>query len=49
MITLERAKKWDIPRVWLLYQRAFPAGERKPFSIILSMAKEGRMCLAIHI
>jgi GNAT superfamily N-acetyltransferase len=42
MITLERAKKWDIPRVWLLYQRAFPAGERKPFSIILSMAKEGR-------
>ena len=47
MITLERAKKWDIPRVWLLYQRAFPAGERKPFSIILSMAKEGRTDLWI--
>ena len=47
MIPLERAKKWDIPRVWLLYQRAFPAGERKPFSIILSMAKEGRTDLWI--
>ena len=47
MITLERANKWDIPRVWLLYQRAFPAGERKPFSIILSMAKEGRTDLWI--
>ena len=47
MITLEQAKKWDIPRVWLLYQRAFPAGERKPFSIILSMAKEGRTDLWI--
>lgn len=47
MITLEQAKKWDIPRVWLLYQRAFPAGERKPFSIIRSMAKEGRTDLWI--
>ena len=47
MITLESASKWDIPRVWLLYQRAFPAGERKPFSIILSMAKEGRTDLWI--
>ena len=47
MITLERAKKRDIPRVWLLYQRAFPAGERKPFSRIVSMAREGRTDLWI--
>ena len=47
MITLERAKKLDILRVYLLYQRAFPAGERKPFSIILSMAREGRTDLWI--
>lgn len=47
MITLERAKNLDIPRVYLLYLRAFPSGERKPFSIILSMAKEGRTDLWI--
>lgn len=47
MIMLEQAKKWDIPRVWLLYQRAFPAGERKPFSKIVSMAREGRTDLWI--
>ena len=47
MITLERAKKLDIPRVYLLYLRAFPAYERKPFSKIVSMAKEGRTDLWI--
>ena len=47
MITLERAKNRDIPRVYLLYLRAFPAGERKPFSKIVSMTKEGRTDLWI--
>lgn len=42
MIILRRAEKRDIPRLYWLYLRAFPASERKPFSIILSMAKEGR-------
>lgn len=47
MITLERAKKLDILRVYLLYLRAFPAEERKPFSRIVSMMKEGRTDLWI--
>ena len=47
MITLDRAKNLDIPRVYLLYLRAFPASERKPFSKIVSMAKEGRTDLWI--
>ena len=47
MITLERAKNIDILRVYLLYLRAFPAYERKPFSKIVSMAKEGRTDLWI--
>ena len=47
MITLERAKNLNIPRVYLLYLRAFPAEERKPFSIILSMMKERRTDLWI--
>ena len=42
MITLERAKNMDIPRVYLLYLRAFPASERKPFSKIRSMYRQGR-------
>lgn len=42
MITMERARIIDIPRLYALYLRSFPASERKPFSIILSMAKEGR-------
>ena len=47
MITLERAKKLDILRVYLLYLRAFPASERKPFSKIVSKMKEGRTDLWI--
>ena len=47
MITLERAKNMDIPRVYLLYLRAFPASERKPFGKIVSMMKEGRADLWI--
>ena len=47
MITLEQAKNMDIPRVYLLYLRAFPASERKPFGKIVSMMKEGRTDLWI--
>ena len=47
MITLERANNMDIPRVYLLYLRSFPASERKPFSRIVSMMKEGRTDLWI--
>ena len=47
MINLERAKNMDIPRVYLLYLRAFPESERKPFSKIVSMVKEGRTDLWI--
>ena len=47
MNTLERAKNIDILRVYLLYLQAFPAYERKPFSRIVSMAKEGRTDLWI--
>ena len=47
MITLERAKNIHIPRVYLLYLRAFPASERKPFGRIVSMAREGRTDLWI--
>ena len=47
MITLERANKRDILRVYLLYLLAFPAKERKPFSKIVSMAREGRTDLWI--
>ena len=42
MITLKQAEKLDIPRLYWLYLRAFPPSERKPFSKILAMAKEGR-------
>lgn len=42
MITLQRAKKMDIPSLYLLYLTAFPPSERKPFGKILRMAKEGR-------
>lgn len=42
MIELNRATKWDVPALYLLYLRAFPPSERKPFGKILSMAREGR-------
>ena len=42
MIELNRATKWDVPALYLLYRNAFPPTERKPFGIILRMAKEGR-------
>lgn len=42
MITVSRTKRWEIPRMLLLYRNAFPLSERKPFSRITSMAKAGR-------
>ena len=42
MITVSRTKRWEIPRMFLLYRNAFPRSERKPFSRITSMAKVGR-------
>lgn len=42
MIELTRAARWDVPGLYLLYRSAFPPSERKPFGIILRMAKEGR-------
>lgn len=42
MITVERTKKRDIPAMFLLYRRAFPRYERKPFRVILRSAKEGK-------
>ena len=42
MITITRTKRWEIPRMFLLYRNAFPRSERKPFSRITSMAKAGR-------
>ena len=42
MITVSRTKRWEIPRMFLLYRNAFPRSERKPFSRITSMAKAGR-------
>ena len=41
-IELRRATRWDVPALYLLYLNAFPPTERKPFGIILRMAKEGR-------
>ncbi len=42
MTTIHRTKKREIPAIFRLYRRAFPRSERKPFGIILRMAKEGR-------
>ena len=42
MITVSRTKRWEIPRMFLLYRNAFPRSERKPFPRITSMAKAGR-------
>ncbi len=42
-VELKRAKGLgEVLRLWRLYREAFPAAERKPFSILLNMAKEGR-------
>ena len=42
MITIDKTKCREIPRLYVLYRRAFPSGERKPFRIILKMARSGQ-------
>lgn len=42
MIEILKMKTWEIPAVFSLYRTAFPASERKPFSIIVRMARKGR-------
>ena len=42
MTTINPTKKQEIPAIFVLYRNAFPRSERKPFGIILRMAKEGR-------
>lgn len=42
MTTIKRTKTGELPRLFALYQTAFPPSERKPFGKILRMAKEGR-------
>lgn len=47
MIALQQAGVLDMLRVYALYLRAFPKEERKPFSMIRSMVKQGRSDLWI--
>lgn len=42
MTTMTKARLRDIPQLFALYSTAFPRSERKPFGIILRMAREGR-------
>ena len=39
MITISKTKIWEIPLVFALYRSAFPQLERKPFWVILKMAR----------
>ena len=41
-ITVKRARWWELGNLYGLYLSAFPARERKPFGVIVRMAKEGR-------
>lgn len=41
MIELTRAGRWDVPAIRWIYRRSFPRSERKPFSTITRMAREG--------
>lgn len=41
-VELRSAAGWDLWRIRLLYLRAFPARERKPFGRITAMVREGR-------
>ena len=45
MIEMTRTKNWELPAIFALYRRAFPPSERKPFSIIVKMARTGRVDL----
>ena len=42
MIEITRTKKRELPVIFALYRRAFPPSERKPFSVIVKMARTGR-------
>lgn len=42
MITVTKTKRGELPMIFYLYRTAFPHNERKPFSRITSMVKEGR-------
>lgn len=42
MITITKTKNREIPAIFALYRGAFPRSERKPFSVILKMARAGR-------
>ena len=42
MTTMTKTRLRDIPQLFALYRTAFPRSERKPFGIILRMAREGR-------
>lgn len=42
MITITKTKKREIPVLFDLYRSAFPQSERKPFRVILKMARAGR-------
>lgn len=42
MITVTKTKRGELPMIFHLYRTAFPRNERKPFSRITSMAKEGK-------
>ena len=49
MTTITGTNKWELLRIFTLYRRAFPREERKPFSIIVKMARAGRADLwSIH-
>ena len=42
MIEITRTKERELPAVFFLYRRAFPREERKPFPVIVKMARDGR-------
>lgn len=44
-MTVTKAKKRELPGLFLLYRAAFPRQERKPFSVIVKMARTGRVDL----
>ena len=41
-VTVSKTRALEIPVIFALYRAAFPREERKPFSVILRMAKRGR-------
>ena len=42
MITVTKTKRRELPAIFALYRAAFPQSERKPFSVIVKMARRGR-------